>query len=312
MNNCEFLLSKNPVFLKRTGQLGKWRYWFWNPTLQQVTGTQGQPKPPRTVSDNAPTYSYHPFEMNRSFQVGDIVFDFLDFQFCVLITEPIDNKWKMVSRSGEHVDRHVRDIELVSGNVVGTTRVTDECNLIGAITEAELAYAELLGFERANAYLKARLPNVTIGEKTMLELHMEVFGDIYQWGGRYREEDVVVGRRDSPTVLWQEVPSRVSTFFRSFRNPLLRRAHESRQHLLEALVELHRELAAIHPFKDGNGRIIRMLCEILALEWGYELRWDFTGVGKVRRYHDAVRRAVHNGDNRYLRNQLNQRLYDPA
>jgi cell filamentation protein len=142
----------------------------------------------------------------------------------------------------------------------------------------------------------------------MLRLHQLMFGQVYDWGGRYRSENLVVGRREFPTKEWELVPDATKTFFKKFSNPLLRQASKSKSHIVAALVEFHKELAWIHPFKDGNGRVIRTLSALLALEWNYVLFWDIDSSKKKHRYHYAIQRAVHTANKKYLRSIIEQSL----
>jgi cell filamentation protein len=34
----------------------------------------------------------------------------------------------------------------------------------------------------------------------------------------------------------------------------------------------------VHPFREGNGRALRLFCEVLAVQAGYELSWQ--GISK--------------------------------
>lgn len=34
------------------------------------------------------------------------------------------------------------------------------------------------------------------------------------------------------------------------------------------------EMNVVHPFREGNGRSLRLFCEVLALQAGYELTWQ--------------------------------------
>lgn len=266
----------------------------------------GMSGPSKAQITRSPQYESHPEDKFRELQVGDVIFDVSAEQFGIVFS--IEREVvRYRARSGIDTDAGKEQIALVTGNLLGKESAPEHENLIGAETQAELNFAEQLGFWDAVNYIKPRLPEIPIGEATMQHLHREIFGPVYSWGGRYRKEPIVVGRHDSPTPDWREVPWLVKEFFRSFRSPLLRQAHKSRQHMLEAQLELHRELAGIHPFHDGNGRIIRLLSDILALEWGFEMRWDFEGVPKGR-YHSAVRRAVHGGNSTYLRRLLDRFL----
>lgn len=293
------------VYLKRTGDPGKYRYWYWHRKLERIVG---HPKPEKDIISSHPIYPHHPKIRPREFQVGDIVFHFPKMHFATLIgTEK--NFWLVESRLGETFRCKGSSIELVFDNVIGGVSTTIESNLIGAKTQAELDYAERFGQYTVERYLAQTLPKIRIGEATMLRLHRLMFGQVYDWGGKYRKENLVVGRHDSPTQAWETVPDATKAFFKEFSNPLLRQASKSKEHLIEALVEFHKELAWIHPFKDGNGRLTRILAALLALEWNYVLFWDLDSSKKKRHYHYAVRRAVHRENKKYLRSIIEQSLF---
>ena len=173
----------------------------------------------------------------------------------------------------------------------------------------ELDFAEALGHKACIDDIIKRLPNIPISENTLKRLHRLMFGQVYAWAGEYREEELVVGIHNSPTLPQAEVDLAVKTFFRDFTNPLLRRAHErGTEYLVEALLTFHVQMAWIHPFKDGNGRVIRIMCSLIALEWGHELRWDVDKGRKRQQYHKAVRYAVHSERKKYLRRIIRQSL----
>lgn len=294
-------------YLKRTGPPDAPRHWYWYETPQRISTRRGQPRHPKPA---VPAYPSDPRLDERELQVGDVVFHWPGMQFAVLL-EFDHGLWRARSRVHEHLFRaRATSLSLVHHNLLigdaGGAPAAD--NRIGAQLQAELDFAEALGGEAALDYILAALPDIPIGEATLRRLHRRMFGQIYDWAGQYRTEALVVGRRDHPTLDPAEVPDAIKRFFRSFRSPLLRMARNSRQHLLEALLELHTQLAWIHPFRDGNGRTIRMLMDILALQWGYVLAWDLDSAARKRRYHYAVMAAVHRRNSRYLRRLLDRAL----
>lgn len=44
-------------------------------------------------------------------------------------------------------------------------------------------------------------------------------------------------------------------------------------HFVQLLADFFCEMNVVHPFRDGNGRALRLFCEVLALQAGYELSW---------------------------------------
>ena len=43
-----------------------------------------------------------------------------------------------------------------------------------------------------------------------------------------------------------------------------------RKRIVETLAEIHAEMVIIHPFRDGNGRVTRFLCDLLLFQAGYD------------------------------------------
>jgi cell filamentation protein len=68
---------------------------------------------------------------------------------------------------------------------------------------------------------------------------------------------------------------------------------DSPDNIIEALAIAHCELVLIHPFRDGNGRIARLLTTLMALQAGLPLL-DFSTIkGEARKsYFAAVQAAM--------------------
>src|SRR5215470_10558375 len=81
-----------------------------------------------------------------------------------------------------------------------------------------------------------------------LQLHGEMFGDVWEWAGELRTSDVNIG------VPWQQV----ETLLFGLMGDLLCWERDEVD-LLEQAVMLHHRAVAIHPFLNGNGRWSRLL-----------------------------------------------------
>ena len=57
---------------------------------------------------------------------------------------------------------------------------------------------------------------------------------------------------------------------------------KNRKEVVKALAEVHTELLLIHPFRDGNGRVARLLSSLMALQAGLPLL-DFNLISKVKK-----------------------------
>ncbi|WP_374710485.1 Fic family protein [Massilia pseudoviolaceinigra] len=47
--------------------------------------------------------------------------------------------------------------------------------------------------------------------------------------------------------------------------------------MLRAVAHYYCELNVIHPFRDGNGRVQRLMFELLGINAGFALRWEPIG-----------------------------------
>lgn len=66
-----------------------------------------------------------------------------------------------------------------------------------------------------------------------------------------------------------------------------------REEVVKALAEVHTELLLIHPFREGNGRLARLLSTLMALQAGLPLL-DFSLISehKKQEYITAVQSGV--------------------
>jgi cell filamentation protein len=122
-------------------------------------------------------------------------------------------------------------------------------------------------------------------------LHRDWLGPIYIWAGEYRS--VNMGKDGFQFAHAQRIPALMAELE---RGPLARytscRPAPDAQ-LATALAEVHAELILIHPFREGNGRIARLLAVLMGLQAGLP-PLDFSpleGRGKAR-YIGAIHAAV--------------------
>lgn len=114
--------------------------------------------------------------------------------------------------------------------------------------------------------------------------------DIYEWAGEYRQVNVSKG--DFHFAAAKQVPLLMSELQKSPLHKHTPCNFKSMERVIQALAEVHVELVLIHPFREGNGRVARMLAIFMALQSGLP-PLDFSGiVGKKK--NDYVL-AVHAG-----------------
>ncbi|SBS64265.1 Fic family protein [Vibrio atlanticus] len=136
----------------------------------------------------------------------------------------------------------------------------------------------------------------SLGESIFIKCHTELFGGIYDWGGKYRNDEVVISARNFPTMHPDEVPGQMKSFCSDFASQYLSKVKNDKEKLIDALVFAHERLAWIHPFSDGNGRTIRLYLEIVARTRGFEFNLMKAISKNKRYYHYAVRSCVREGN----------------
>jgi cell filamentation protein, protein adenylyltransferase len=123
------------------------------------------------------------------------------------------------------------------------------------------------------------------------ELHRLWLGPVYAWAGEYRSLNIgKVGFQFAHATLIPKLMAQLQRRVLRRHTPC---AGMDDTLLARTLAEVHAELILIHPFRDGNGRLARLLALLMALQAGLP-PLDFTpmaGRGK-RTYFASVHAAL--------------------
>ena len=112
-------------------------------------------------------------------------------------------------------------------------------------------------------------------------MHKIWLGNIYDWAGEYRQVNVSKDGFHFAAAL--HIPQLMSDFEKGALRNHTPCIFKSRERVIRALAEVHVELVLIHPFREGNGRVARLLTILMALQAGLP-PLDFTGiVGKRKK-----------------------------
>lgn len=124
-------------------------------------------------------------------------------------------------------------------------------------------------------------------------LHKQWLGEAYLWAGEFRQ--VNIGKGGFAFAMAAQVPRLMKEFERKVLTVYTPCDFDDSEKVIEALAVTHCELVLIHPFRDGNGRVSRLLATLMALQAGLPLL-DFSGIkGKARQaYFLAVQASMGN------------------
>jgi cell filamentation protein len=127
-------------------------------------------------------------------------------------------------------------------------------------------------------------------------IHKIWLGNIYEWAGKYRQVNISKG--DFNFAAAGQIPKLMAEFEEVSLQEFTPCNFDSLDHIVKALAIVHTELVLIHPFREGNGRVARLLSILMALQARIP-PLDFSGiVGRKRQEYIS---AIHAGmDHNYF------------
>lgn len=140
-------------------------------------------------------------------------------------------------------------------NVLGITRVRD-------MNEAESQALELA----QEAALDLFSADHRFTADDVRALHRLWLGPIYPWAGEYRS--VNIGKGDFQFAHAPLIPGLMYELERGVLRRFTPCHLGNDPDLALALAEVHAELILVHPFREGNGRLARLLALLMALQAG--------------------------------------------
>ena len=155
-------------------------------------------------------------------------------------------------------------------------------NLLGITSKYDMDEAEASALERAmDGLVRTYGETHRFTSADLCDCHRIWLRDIYEWAGHYRR--VNVSKDGFPFAAAAQVPALMDQFERDVLRRCTPCSFTDRTEVVLALAETHVDLVLIHPFRDGNGRLARMLSTLMALQAGLPLL-DFgliAGAGKA-------------------------------
>ena len=184
---------------------------------------------------------------------------------------------------------------LVLVNKLGITNLTDSQR------------AEQEGLVRAYAELTpqaAQLPRISTG--LIYQAHRSIFGEMYEWAGRDRT--VLTAKQG---VAWAAPPF-IAQEMKALDADVLTKHTPDRLHddaeFVKAAAEIQGEFLAIHPFREGNARTVKLCTDLLALRTGRPLLAYDTSPEACRHYIAGASYALHRKEYHILEQQITTAL----
>ena len=122
-------------------------------------------------------------------------------------------------------------------------------------------------------------------------IHKDWLGGIYSWAGHYRNVDLSKG--DFRFAHARYIPESMNDFERKILKKYTPCHFQDKDQLAEALATVHIEFIQIHPFREGNGRLARVLADLMALQNGFPT----LNYGKMNKNKPRYIKAIHAGAN---------------
>ncbi len=102
----------------------------------------------------------------------------------------------------------------------------------------------------------------------IFEIHKYFLGTLYTWAGKTRT--VEMSKDDILFCAFSQIKNALKKF-EEILNKNLPTTKDSKKVVSEKLSIIHCEFNAIHPFREGNGRTIRLFLDLLAVNCGFNL-----------------------------------------
>jgi cell filamentation protein len=138
------------------------------------------------------------------------------------------------------------------------------------------------------------------------EWHRRWLGNVYSWAGKYRS--VNMGKADFQFAAAHLIPKLMSTLNSKFLTIYTPCNKMNEETLVDALAKVHIEYILVHPFRDGNGRLSRLLANIMALQADFPML-DFSYMDSHKEdYFLAIHAGLDNDEP--MKVMFKQVLYD--
>lgn len=160
-------------------------------------------------------------------------------------------------------------------------------NLLGIVDPAEMDDVELDLLDQLYDQIPNDiLPGERITTRHIFAWHQRWLGSVYEWAGK--ERTVNLSKDGFQFALARHLGSLLSVFDSETLSKYTPCAILDFDELAKAIAIVHVEFILIHPFREGNGRMGRLLASVMAMQSGRpELNFSYWDTNK-RQYFKAI------------------------
>lgn len=155
---------------------------------------------------------------------------------------------------------------------------------------SELNEVEAGNIARAHIWLLSCKSTDIYSDTFLRTLHKKMFDQVWSWAGKYRTTEKNIGAAPG------QIPIKLMQLFHDVTFWIENKIYDSR----EIAVRFHHRLVQIHPFPNGNGRVSRLMADLIfhklegtALYWG---NTDLAHISDTRNKYIAALRKADAGD----------------
>ncbi len=179
-----------------------------------------------------------------------------------------------------------------------------EDNLLNLTDKDVMNEQEAKGIALAELYVLDLETDITVSLSLVLEIHKIAFGHLYDWAGKWRTTNILVGQLEPPQ------PNQIIQLMYQFIDNLNFKISiaKTKEDHVDCLLYAHYEFICIHPFNNGNGRTGRMLMNLVAMKLGYQPLVLYHREGESRKIYIEAMKATDKGNIEPLRNLISFEL----
>jgi len=164
-------------------------------------------------------------------------------------------------------------------------------NKLGIATSDEMDEAELFLLEQLyQSVFEEKFPEGQLSVAMLKSWHRRWLGNLYEWAGQERSVNISKGGfMFAPSA---QLPKLLNEFDTKYLAQYTPCSGMDEEQLIAAIAITHVELILIHPFREGNGRLSRLIADVMVVQGGYKpldyQSWEQNKIQYISAIHAGV------------------------